>query len=130
MKKCEFCGELLKRRVYPSGQIERPGVYEKRRFCSRQCALAFRHGKDLITRSADIVDEVQRENLTPLEYMLRVMNNPNAPPERRDKCAIAAAPFVHRKPGGTGKKHQQAEAAKEATQGKFAPMKAPKRVDH
>ena len=35
------------------------------------------------------------EPLDPLAYMLQVMNDPRAPPERRDRMAIAAAPFVH-----------------------------------
>src|SRR4051794_35513527 len=37
----------------------------------------------------------QPENLDPLAYMLRVMNDPGAEPERRDRMAIAAAPFMH-----------------------------------
>src|SRR5437868_3224792 len=32
---------------------------------------------------------------TPLEYMLAVMNDSAADPARRDKMAIAAAPFMH-----------------------------------
>jgi hypothetical protein len=31
----------------------------------------------------------------PLAYMLRVMRDPDAPAERRDRMAIAAAPFCH-----------------------------------
>jgi hypothetical protein len=31
----------------------------------------------------------------PLEYMLAVMRDETAPPERRDEMAKAAAPFVH-----------------------------------
>jgi hypothetical protein len=31
----------------------------------------------------------------PLEYMLSVMRDETAPPERRDEMAKAAAPFVH-----------------------------------
>src|SRR3954470_14681996 len=38
---------------------------------------------------------IEPENLDPLAYMLRVMNDPSAQPERRDRMAIAAAPFVH-----------------------------------
>ncbi|WP_260854985.1 hypothetical protein [Mesorhizobium amorphae] len=34
---------------------------------------------------------------TPLEYMLRVMRDSRANGERRDKMAIAAAPYVHPK---------------------------------
>jgi phage terminase small subunit len=34
-------------------------------------------------------------NGTPLEYMLRVLNDPDASPSRRDRMAVAAAPYVH-----------------------------------
>jgi len=33
----------------------------------------------------------------PLEYMLHVMNDPNAPVERRDYMAVSAAPYCHQK---------------------------------
>jgi hypothetical protein len=33
----------------------------------------------------------------PLEYMVRVMNDPSVDNERRDKMAIAAAPYYHQK---------------------------------
>lgn len=32
---------------------------------------------------------------TPLDYMIRVMRDPTADKERRDKMAAAAAPYVH-----------------------------------
>jgi hypothetical protein len=32
---------------------------------------------------------------TPLEYMLRVMQDPNVPDARRDEMAKAAAPYIH-----------------------------------
>ena len=34
-------------------------------------------------------------SVTPLEYMLAVVNDPTADLSRRDRMAIAAAPFVH-----------------------------------
>jgi len=34
-------------------------------------------------------------NMTPLAYMLAVMNDPNADVTRRDRMATAAAPYVH-----------------------------------
>src|SRR5690349_11228419 len=40
--------------------------------------------------------------VTPLAYMLRVMNDPAAPVQRRDKMALAAAPFLHSKLNPTG----------------------------
>ena len=64
----------------------------------------------------------------PLEYMLSVMNDPTVSEERRDRLAIAAAPFVHPRAGAAGKKDERAERAKAAAGGKFAPPPAPKLV--
>ena len=52
------------------------------------------------------------DGLTPLEYMLAVMRDPNEPPERRDEMAKAAAPYVHPKlgayaTGGLGRAHKE-----------------------
>ncbi|WP_435168343.1 hypothetical protein [Falsirhodobacter sp. 1013] len=49
---------------------------------------------------------------TPLEYMLGVMNNATANEARRDRLAIAAAPFMHSRaeaaaPGEKDGDHQQ-----------------------
>lgn len=41
--------------------------------------------------------EIAKMGQTPLEYMLRVMRDSRASGERRDKMAIAAAPYVHPK---------------------------------
>lgn len=56
-------------------------------------------------------------SLTPLEYMLRVMNDSEADPARRDRMAQAAAPFVHARAGETGKKAQAEQAAQTAERG-------------
>lgn len=77
----------------------------------------------------DVAAEAAAEGLDPLAYMLKVMNDPKAEKERRDRMAIAAAPFVHpRKGEGAGKKDEKSERAKEAGKGKFAPGVAPIRV--
>ncbi len=52
-------------------------------------------------------------HMQPLEYMLRVMNDPNAHPDMRSRMAIAAAPYVHAKVGEQGKKDKKHEAAKQ-----------------
>jgi hypothetical protein len=41
---------------------------------------------------------LQANGITPLEYMLRVMRNAHAEPERRDEMARVAAPYMHSKP--------------------------------
>ena len=48
-------------------------------------------------RTQDMLDEITSTGETPLQYMLRVMRNPEASPARRDAMAIAAAPYVHSK---------------------------------
>jgi hypothetical protein len=67
---------------------------------------------------------------TPLEFLLRVMNDPAEPTELRCRMAIAAAPYVHARRGeaGTGKKEAALERAKIAGSGKFASMLLPFRV--
>lgn len=73
--------------------------------------------------------EAAAENLTPLEYMLKVMNDTAAEKDRRDRMAIAAAPFLHARAGeGKGKKDELEEKAKKAGSGKFAAGQAPLKV--
>jgi len=57
--------------------------------------------------------------VSPLDYMLAVMNDDDADDSRRDRMAIAAAPFVHAKPADTvaGKKQQAQDAADSAGAG-------------
>ena len=58
-----------------------------------------------------------RPDMTPLEYMLAVMRDPLADPARRDRMAIAAAPFLHRKVADIGKKEAADLAALDAGKG-------------
>ena len=39
--------------------------------------------------------EVAKAGVSPLEHMLAVLHDPKADPDRRDRMAVAAAPFVH-----------------------------------
>jgi hypothetical protein len=41
--------------------------------------------------------EIAATGETPLDYMLRVMRDPSADHDRRDKMASAASPYVHPK---------------------------------
>lgn len=67
----------------------------------------------------DIKKAARKSKLSPLEYMLAVMNDDSADDGRRDRMAVAAAPFVHEKPGdkSKGKKEQAHEAAQTAGEG-------------
>ena len=81
--------------------------------------------------AAEVRREARKAGLSPLDYMLAVMNDDDADASRRDRMAIAAAPFVHAKPGDApkGKKEQAQEAAQEvASGGRFAPRGTPKLV--
>lgn len=66
-------------------------------------------------------------NLTPLAYMLQVMNDESEDPDMRARMAIAAAPYVHPK-AGEGKKQDRADRAKKAGTGKFSQGKPPFKV--
>jgi len=73
----------------------------------------------------------KKGDLSPLEYMLGVMNDPTADAGRRDRMAVAAAPFCHGKAADdqSGKKAQrQANAEQSASAGKFAAPSAPKLI--
>lgn len=76
----------------------------------------------------DVINAARSESLSPLDYMLKVMNSVEADDGRRDRMAVAAAPFVHTKMGEGGKKDQKQDAAKTAARGKFAAALPPKLV--
>ncbi|NUZ07605.1 terminase small subunit [Piscinibacter koreensis] len=64
--------------------------------------------------------------LSPMEYLAQVMNDPEVRLERRIKAATALLPYVHaRGPAAAGKKAGQAAAAKRAERGRFAPSAPP-----
>ena len=73
---------------------------------------------------ADIENAAAAVNLTPLDYLLSVMNNPTEDKNIRIRVAGMIAPFIHPKPGErTGKKEIKEDRAKSAGQGKFSPSK-------
>ena len=65
------------------------------------------------------VPEIQPGWQTPLEYMLSVINDASADQNRRDRMAIASAPYVHSRPADVklGKKEMAEKAAKDAGAG-------------
>lgn len=88
-------------------------------------------GRPKVTRakvSAEIVRQTKGPRKTPLEHMLDVMNDPEADEVRRDRMAIAAAPYVHAKAEAEqdGKKaRRQAVAVESVSAGKFAVPSGP-----
>ena len=65
--------------------------------------------KSLDTKS--IKREARKSGMKPLEYMLEVMNDNEADPTRRDRMAIAAAPFVHARAVATRSKREALQHA-------------------
>ena len=93
--------------------------------------MATKVAADLIAENnvAGVLSAANAE-LSPLDYMLELIRNPLIDPARRDKLAIAAAPYCHaRLDGGgavKGKKEAQKEAAIETAGGKFRAGEAPR----
>lgn len=74
----------------------------------------------------DIANAAVAVNLTPLEYLLSVMNNLAEDQNIRIRVAGMIAPFIHPKPGErTGKKDEKKEKAKTAFAGKFKAGRSP-----
>ncbi|MGR9116948.1 MAG: hypothetical protein ACU85E_14385 [Gammaproteobacteria bacterium] len=74
----------------------------------------------------DIKNDAKKSKLTPLEYMIQVMNDEGAEKERRDRMAQIAAPFVHpRLVEQRGSKDEKKDRAKAAGKGRFAPCAPP-----
>ena len=78
------------------------------------------------------IDEAYDANMTPLDFMLKVMRDPEADPMRRDRMAMAAAPFIHLKAAEAklGKREEAKRKAAEvgAASSKFSAPAAPRLV--
>jgi len=81
--------------------------------------------KKRVETLSDIYADAAGEGMTPLEYMLMVMNDPKCPVDRRDRMAIAAAPFCHPRKGEGGLKTDAKEKARVAGEGRFRPAAPP-----
>jgi phage terminase small subunit len=78
--------------------------------CFAKASLPKRRGRP---PKIQVGAEAGAAGITPLDYMLAVIRDPNAGTTRRDRMAIAAAPYCHPRvaDAAKGKKVQQAEAA-------------------
>ncbi len=65
---------------------------------------------------------------TPLQYMLQVMRDPQADQLRRDRMAIASAPFIHARKAEAGTKRDDADVAAKRAASKFIPAAPPKLI--
>lgn len=59
------------------------------------------------------------DDATPLDYMLQVMRDPHADPERRDRMALGAAPYMHGRKAPSTKKDEAAAKAQATRTGRF-----------
>lgn len=75
-------------------------------------------------KKRDIQVKAAELGLTPLEYLLKVMNDPDVESGRRDRAAIAAARYVH-KLGDRNSTEEKEAKAKKAASGKFRQSNAP-----
>ena len=74
-------------------------------------------------------DNPTEENLSPLAYMLKLMNDPKVDQDTRLRAASLAAPYCHSRKGeGLGKKEEKENRAKQAASGKFAAGKPPAKI--
>lgn len=55
--------------------------------------------------------------VTPLDYLLSIVRDPEAPADLRLRAAAIAAPFCHARPARGGKKGEAEEAARSADRG-------------
>jgi phage terminase small subunit len=63
-----------------------------------------------------------------LEFLRGVMSDDALDMRLRIDAAKALMPYQHEKPGNTGKRENQADAAKSASKGKFAASKPPMKL--
>ena len=52
----------------------------------------------LSRRHVELLAEAAAEGITPIEYMLQVLRDENAPEERRNWAAEKSAPYIHPRP--------------------------------
>lgn len=77
----------------------------------------------------DAVDPVVASSMgfyeDPMEMLRHAMNDRLLEPKMRIQAAVALLPYEHKKLGESGKKEDQAETAKGAVKGRFAPAAPP-----
>jgi hypothetical protein len=126
-KNCQCCGKPLQRKYYGL-RLEDITAFKKRRFCSMSCANTHKPQSVEAKRKA-VKDQPASKNppplpdkkIMPLEYLLRIMNDRNEKPSRRDRAAIAALPYCHGKLAPVRKAEDNAK--KSAS--RFSPTEAP-----
>lgn len=126
-----IAGGDKKKAALSAGYSEKSAAVEACRLLKNPRVLAEIERRKNKSPTPDVPADVPSstdDGKNPLAYMLEVMNDPTADEARRDKMAVAAAPYMHIKKGEGGKKDEQGAAAKRAAGGKFAPAAPPKLV--
>ncbi|MCG2586505.1 terminase small subunit [Massilia sp. TS11] len=72
-----------------------------------------------------VMDGAERD---PLDFLLAIQNDPKVDLRLRLRASVAAAQYKHTKRADGGKKDEQADGAKRAATGRFAPKAPPKLV--
>lgn len=106
---------------------EKLSITEKKMMAKLEAELSAEVGEEK-EQPKGIDEAAGLADMTPLEYMLQVMRDPEADPAARRAMAVAAAPLVHAKLGEKGKKQDKEDRAKRAGSGKFAPSAPPLKV--
>jgi phage terminase small subunit len=121
IKKMLEVGELVKAKLYHA-LVSKVAAGES--LTSAELAKVAQLEKEL--RSI-VEPPVEIPKKDPLTYMIDVINDDMADAEIRARMAIAAAPYLHAKPGEThkGKKDEKNDKAKAAGSGRFAPSAPP-----
>jgi hypothetical protein len=79
---------------------------------------------------ADLADDLAGFKVTPLRFLMGVINDEKATRAERIRCACAAAQYLHTRTRDGGKGEQrEAKAKAAAKRGRFKPMREPRGRD-
>lgn len=126
-----IAGGDKKKAALSAGYSEKSAAVEACRLLKNPRVLAEIERRKNKSPTPDVPADVPSstdDGKNPLAYMLEVMNDPTADEARRDKMAVAAAPYMHIKKGESGKKDERQDAAKRAVAGRFAAPPPPKLI--
>jgi len=138
-KKTSIIPGLIQPQVMPTDIELIPGLMTRRRVRPNPDATpaTITEQEKTATPPVKTVRKPQGKLLSALEYAQQVFNDPDADPERRDRMALNALPFMHVKPGDIAKAEVKPKGKKEirqdiadeaAANGKFAVPAGPKLV--
>ena len=124
MRVCGYCGVILERK-----ENESNADFLRRRFCSRSHATKKSREQNVLPKESPLLGPgnpppLPDDHMTPMEYLLRVLNDPTVDQGRKDDLAKFLTPYCHGKSADQGKKQTTMDLAEKAAS-KFAPRPAP-----